>query len=84
MEYYLFPMIEKEEIRATCPGFLAETTAFLDRLVRFESVSGYEGPAIQWLYEQFKGLADVCEKVVVTEAAVLTLFIKKWCGLWKA
>ena len=63
-------MISKEDIIKTCESLLDETTAFLDRLVRFESLSSYEGPAMQWLYEQFKNIADVCEKVPVPESIV--------------
>ncbi|MCE5248740.1 M20/M25/M40 family metallo-hydrolase [bacterium] len=60
-------MIDNDTIRKTCEGLLDETTAFLDRLVRFESTPGYEGPAMECLYGQFKDLADVCEKVPVPE-----------------
>jgi len=54
----------------TCTGLLGETTAFLDRLLRFESISGYEGPAMKWVHERFQGLADVRELVTVPESIV--------------
>ena len=63
-------MIDKEVILKTCLELQPETTAFLDRLVRFESTGGYEGPAMHWVHEQFKGLADECELVLVSENIV--------------
>ena len=38
--------------------------------MRFPSTSGYEGPAMHWIHEQFQGLADVCELVPVPEDIV--------------
>lgn len=63
-------MIDKDTVLKTCLGLQDETTAFLDRLLRFESIGGYEGPAMHWLYEQFQGLADECELVPVAEDIV--------------
>ena len=63
-------MIDNNTILQTCLGMLDETTAFLDKLVRFESVSGYEGPAMKWVHGQFVGLADTCELVAVQEDIV--------------
>ncbi len=60
----------KEKIIETCINLQVETTAFLNKLVRFESLSSYEGPAMEWLYGQFKDITDVCEKVPVTEDIV--------------
>lgn len=59
-----------DTIKSVCLGLLDDTTSFLDRLVRFESISGHEGPAMHWLHEQFSDLADVCEKVPVPETIV--------------
>ena len=61
-------MLEKDIILETCLEMTDETTAFLDKLVRFESLSSYEGPAMEWVYEQFKDISDVCEKVPVPES----------------
>lgn len=63
-------MIDKEKILKTCLNLEEEITAFLDRLVRFESLSSYEGPAMKWIYEQFSDLADECEMVPVPEDMV--------------
>ncbi|MCE5249634.1 M20/M25/M40 family metallo-hydrolase [bacterium] len=63
-------MTDRKTLRNTCLGYEKEAAAFLDRLVRFESVSGYEGPAMEWLYGQFSGLADICEKVSVPESII--------------
>ena len=60
-------MFTKEEIIKTCESLQEETTAFLDQLVRFDSLSSYEGPAMDWLYDQFKEIADECDKVPVPE-----------------
>ncbi|MFC1607215.1 M20 family metallopeptidase [Candidatus Latescibacterota bacterium] len=63
-------MYDIDRIRKTCDDLLDETTAFLDRLVRFESLPGYEGPAMEWVYDQFTGISDICEKVTVSEDIV--------------
>ena len=63
-------MIDKETIRSTCVGLLDDTTAFLDTLIRFDSLPGQEGPAMEWLYDQFKDSADECEKFVIPEDIV--------------
>jgi len=63
-------MPDNETIKKTCVELLGEYTAFLDRLIRFESTPGHEGPAMEWLYEQFSGLADMCEKVTAPESIV--------------
>jgi len=63
-------MINNDTILHTCIGLLDETTAFLDKLVRFESISSYEEPAVRWIHEQFSGLADICEFVPVPEDIV--------------
>ena len=63
-------MIEKETILQTCNELLCETTIFLMRLVQFESISSYEGPAMEWVYEQFKDISDECEKIPVPEEIV--------------
>ncbi len=60
-------MVDKDTILETCDELLVETAIFLLRLIQFESVSSYEGPAMEWLYEQFKNLADECEKVPIPE-----------------
>lgn len=60
--------ITDQQIREACESFQEESTAFLDRLVRFESLPGYEGPAMHWLYEQFQGLGDVVELVPIPES----------------
>ena len=63
-------MIEKEKIFKTCDDLLINTAIFLMRLVQFESISGYEGPAMEWLYNQFKEISDECEKIFVPEDIV--------------
>ena len=63
-------MVEKETIISTCLDLMEETTAFLDRLVRFESLSSYEGAAVKWVHEKFQGLADECELIPVSEDIV--------------
>jgi len=63
-------MFDKDKLLETCLGLQEETTAFLDRLVRFESVSSYEGPAAEWVYERFKEVSDECEKIPVPEDIV--------------
>jgi acetylornithine deacetylase len=63
-------MIANETLLQTCLEFQGETAAFLDKLLRFESVSGYEDSAMQWLYEQFRDVADECELVPVPEEIV--------------
>ena len=63
-------MIDKDTILAACVGLESEMTAFLDRLVRFESKSSYEGPAMEWLYERFGEVADECEKIIIPEEIV--------------
>ena len=63
-------MIDKETIHKTCEELLVESAIFLVRLVQFESLSSYEGPAMEWLYGQFKNLADVCELVPISEDIV--------------
>ena len=63
-------MPDNETIRKTCESLIDEMTAFLDRLVRFESLPGYEGPAIDCVYEQLKDVADTCEKVPIPEDIV--------------
>ena len=56
------------EVLDVCRGLKDDMTAFLDRLMRFPSVSGYEGPAMNWLHDQMGPLADVCELVPVPES----------------
>jgi acetylornithine deacetylase len=63
-------MIDKDTVLKTCLGLEDEMTAFLDKLLRFESTGGYEGPAMHWVHEQFQGLADVVELVPVPEDIV--------------
>jgi len=66
----LVRVMDDEILKETCFRLLPETTEFLDRLVRFESLPGYEGPAVEWTYRKFEGLAEVCEKVPVPEDIV--------------
>jgi len=63
-------MHNPEKILETCESLLDETVEFLDRLIRFESLPGYEGPAMHWVHEQFMELADICETVPVPESIV--------------
>ncbi|MBN1294173.1 MAG: M20/M25/M40 family metallo-hydrolase [Candidatus Latescibacteria bacterium] len=63
-------MLDKKIIQNACFESEAEMTEFLDRLLRFESISGYEGPAMSWLHDQFKDIADICEKIPVPEDIV--------------
>ncbi len=63
-------MTDNEIILKTCTGLLGETTAFLDRLVRYDSRSGYENDAVQWVFEQFDGISDECTLVTVPEDIV--------------
>lgn len=58
-------MLENEAIRVACFCFTDETTTFLDRIVRFESLAGYEGSAMQWIYKQFDMLTDIYKKIHV-------------------
>ena len=60
-------MVGKKHILQTCLDLTGEMTAFLNRLVRFESISSYEGPAMEWVYEQFKDISDECDKIPVPE-----------------
>jgi acetylornithine deacetylase len=60
-------MLTRETILGACLELQPRTTAFLDRLVRFESTGGNEGPAMRWIHEQFRGIADECELVPVPE-----------------
>jgi acetylornithine deacetylase len=64
-------MFDKETILKTCLDLQNETADFLDRLVRFQSISSYEGPAMNWLYEQFREISDECEQITVPEDIVL-------------
>jgi len=63
-------IINKDAIRKTCDEFIVETSIFLLRLVQFKSISSYEGPAMEWIYEQFKNISDECEKIPVPEDIV--------------
>ncbi|MFC1607212.1 M20 family metallopeptidase [Candidatus Latescibacterota bacterium] len=63
-------MVDKDTIRSVCDGLLVETSVFLARLLQFESISSYEGPCMEWLYEQFKDISDECEKIPVSEDIV--------------
>ena len=63
-------MIDKKAVLETCLDMQEDTTAFLDRAVRFESLSSYEGPVMHWLYEQFKEISDECELIPVPEDIV--------------
>ena len=63
-------MIEKEKILQTCDDLIVDTAIFLMRLIQFESTSGYEGPAMEWLYNQFKDISDECEPIPVPEDIV--------------
>ncbi|MDP2982637.1 MAG: M20/M25/M40 family metallo-hydrolase [Candidatus Latescibacter sp.] len=63
-------MIEKEKILQTCDDLIVDTAIFLMRLIQFESTSGYEGPAMEWLYNQFKDISDECELIPVPEDIV--------------
>ncbi len=60
-------MTDTQRIRSAAEHFLPELTAFLDELIRFESLPGYEGPAMEWLYGKFVDIADECELVPVPE-----------------
>ncbi|MCE5231353.1 M20/M25/M40 family metallo-hydrolase [bacterium] len=60
--------ITDQQILDVCESLQDESTAFLDKLIRFESLPGYEGPAMHWLYEQFQGLGDVVELVPIPES----------------
>jgi acetylornithine deacetylase len=60
-------MVSRETMITTCRDFLDEMTTFFDKLIRFESVSSYEGPAMEWLYHQFKDISDECELVPIPE-----------------
>lgn len=60
--------ITDRQIREACESFQDEATQFLDRLIRFESLPGSEGPAMHWLHGQFQGLADAVELVPIPES----------------
>lgn len=63
-------MTDKREFHTACSELKQDMTDFLDRLVRFESIAGYEGPAMMWLSEQFQGIADISEQALVAETIV--------------
>ena len=63
-------MIDKNKILQTCDDLLVDTAIFLMRLVQFESISSFEGPAMEWVYEQFKDFSDECEMIPVLEDIV--------------
>lgn len=63
-------MIEKDVLLNACKELEGEMTDFLSKLVSFDSLSSYEGPVMEWLYEQFSQVADECEKVPVPESIV--------------
>ncbi len=63
-------MIDKDRILHACDDMLVDTAIFLMRLVQFESLSGYEGPAMEWLYDEFKDISDECEMIPVSEDIV--------------
>lgn len=63
-------MYDTATILHTCRELKGDMIAFLERLMRFPSVSGYEGPAMVWLHDQMKPLADICELVPVPETIV--------------
>ncbi len=63
-------MYDTISILRECRELKEDMTAFLEKLMRFPSVSGYEGPAMHWLHKQMKPLADVCEMVPVPESIV--------------
>ena len=63
-------MTDSNKILETCLGLQDEMTDFLDKLVRFESLSSYEGSAMEFVYEQFSAVADECEKIPVPEDIV--------------
>jgi len=63
-------MIGKEAILKVCEDILIDTSIFLVRLVQFETISSYEGPTMEWLYEQFTVVSDECEKIPVPEDIV--------------
>jgi len=60
-------MIDDKALLTICNELLPETESFLDLLLRFRSLPGYEGPAMEWTHEAFRDLADSCEKVPVPE-----------------
>lgn len=63
-------MVSQEKILQVCDDLLVDTAIFLMRLVQFESISSHEGPAMDWIYEQFKDISDECEKIDVSEDIV--------------
>ena len=63
-------MIDKNAVLEACLGLEGEMTEFLSKLVSIDSRSSYEGPAMEWLYEQFVDIADECEKIPVPEDIV--------------
>jgi len=63
-------MLDTTAIKTAARDFLPELTAFLDELVRFESLPGCEGPAMRWLYDRLRGVADECGLIPVPEEIV--------------
>ncbi len=60
--------IDIRTVRSACEALRDDMISFLDRLVRFESIAGFEGPAMHWLAERFDPLADLSEEVPVPES----------------
>ncbi len=60
-------MASTNEILTVCRGLRNDMTAFLDELIRFESLAGFEGPAMHWLRDRFDGIADISEAAPVPE-----------------
>jgi len=64
------PNIDPSALRDACESLREDMISFLDRLVRFESIAGFEGPCMRWIGERFSPLADLCEPVPVPESIV--------------
>lgn len=60
-------MIDDARLLDVCRSLLPETTSFLEGLVMFRSLPGYEGPAMEWAHERFGILGDTCEKIAVSD-----------------
>ncbi len=56
------------EVLRACKDLLPDAVRFLDELVRFPSLSSEEGPAMHWLADAFRGVADESETVPVPES----------------
>jgi acetylornithine deacetylase len=63
-------MISAERVNEFLVGKQSEATDLLCELIRFPSTRGNEGPAMQYLHQRLRGLADECELVPIPESII--------------